>query len=266
MDTLTLHERNTGFVWTDHSGPFRLVTAAQAEAFDRDGYFLLEGVLDPRVLEQVEAELDPLEAANAERIRRELGGRDDISSADEITFTANLVARSDVLRRFVSTPPLTDLVADLVGPDVRVYWDQAVYKKPEMAKDFPWHQDNGYKFVEPQAYLTCWIPLVDATVDNGCPWVWPAVHRQGTLAHVPSDLGLVCKQGDDDAVAVEARVGDIVVFTSLTPHRTGPNLTTSVRKAYIAQFAPDGARWDEGPCDNPEWQFRVLALGRPLDS
>ncbi len=261
MEKLELHERNAGFAWTDHSGPFKLVTSEQAEAFDRDGYFLLEGVLDRKVLAGVEAELDPLEAANAQRIR-ERGGKETISSADEITFTANLVARSDVLRRFVSSPPLTDLVADLVGPDVRVYWDQAVYKKPEMAKEFPWHQDNGYKFVEPQAYLTCWIPLVDATVDNGCPWVWPGIHRHGTLAHVPSDLGLVCKQGDVGAVAVEAKVGDVAVFTSLTPHRTGPNLTPSVRKAYIAQYAPDGARWDEGPCDNPDWQFPVLVGGR----
>lgn len=265
MDDLVLHEQNTGFVWTDHRGPFRLVTAEQAESFDRDGYFLLEGALDPKVLALIEAELDPLEAANAERLR-ELGGKETISSADEITFTANLVARSMVLRRFVSSPPLTDLVADLVGSDVRVYWDQAVYKKPEMDKDFPWHQDNGYRFVEPQAYLTCWMPLVDATVSNGCPWVWPGVHRKGTLAHVPSDLGLVCKHGDEGAVAVEAKVGDVVVFSSLTPHRTGPNRTQSVRKAYITLFAPDGARWDDRPCDNPAWQFSVLVDGRTVPS
>ena len=37
------------------------------------------------------------------------------------------------------------------------------------------------------------------------------------------------------------RAGDIVVFSSLTPHTTGPNLTGEVRKSYIVQFAPDGA-------------------------
>ena len=43
---------------------------------------------------------------------------------------------------------------DLLGPDVRLYWDQAVYKKPETPREFPWHQDTGYVFTEPQDYLT----------------------------------------------------------------------------------------------------------------
>ena len=41
-------------------------------------------------------------------------------------------------------------------------------------------------------------------------------------------------------VPVEA--GDIAMFSSLTPHRTGPNRTNEIRKSYIVQFAPDGAR------------------------
>ena len=35
--------------------------------------------------------------------------------------------------------------------------------------------------------------------------------------------------------------GSVAVFSSLTPHRTGPNLTSDTRKAYILQYAPDGA-------------------------
>ena len=35
--------------------------------------------------------------------------------------------------------------------------------------------------------------------------------------------------------------GSVIVFSSLTPHLTGPNLTDTVRKAYIVQYAPDGA-------------------------
>jgi ectoine hydroxylase-related dioxygenase (phytanoyl-CoA dioxygenase family) len=41
-------------------------------------------------------------------------------------------------------------------------------------------------------------------------------------------------------VAVPARAGDVVVFSSLTPHRTGPNLTAETRRSYILQYAPDG--------------------------
>jgi phytanoyl-CoA hydroxylase len=66
--------------------------------------------------------------------------------------------------------------------------------------------------------------------------------------------------------------GDVVVFSSLTPHRTGPNTTDEVRKAYILQYAPDGARvvaeGDDAaagrPCDDPDRQFLVLRDGRPV--
>jgi ectoine hydroxylase-related dioxygenase (phytanoyl-CoA dioxygenase family) len=189
------------------------------------------------------------------------------------------VLKSPVVKAFAGSEIFAKLALDLVGPDVRLYWDQAVYKKPEPDREFPWHQDNGYTFVQPQHYLTCWIPLVDATIDNGAPVVAPGVHRSGTLAHHWVDpIGWQCITEPADAVVVEAKVGDIVCFSSLTPHRTGPNRTTKVRKAYILQFAPDGAAvvaigdgdgGDEtdgsvGLCNDPDRQFLVAVDGVPV--
>jgi len=162
------------------------------------------------------------------------------------------------------------LCHDLVGPDVRLYWDQAVYKKPGNPEEFPFHQDNGYTYIEPQQYLTCWVALTDTDERNGCPWVIPGWHRHGTLAHEPTSLGWRCVESAAEAVAVPARAGDIVVFSSLTPHRTGPNLTDRVRKSYILQYAPDGAvtRTDDprkaGPQQDPERQYFVLSGGEPV--
>ena len=55
----------------------------------------------------------------------------------------------------------------------------------------------------------------------------------------------------------------MVVFSSLMPHRTGPNVTQSVRKAYILQYAPDGARVAESNtlCNAPDRQYFVLRGG-----
>jgi phytanoyl-CoA hydroxylase len=123
-----------------------------------------------------------------------------------------------------------------------LYWDQLVYKRPGTHDDFPWHQDNGYNFVAPQQYLTCWVALTDATEDNGCPWIVPGMHLDGTLRHHWTDLGFRCLDGTPrEAQALPLKAGSIAVFSSLTPHRTGPNLTADVRKAYILQYAPDGA-------------------------
>jgi ectoine hydroxylase-related dioxygenase (phytanoyl-CoA dioxygenase family) len=178
-----------------------------------------------------------------------------------------------VLRRLAAHPSIVAICHDLIGDDANLYWDQAVYKKPEKPRRFPWHQDNGYTFVEPQQYLTCWVALTNATEENGCPWVVPGLHRLGTLAHrFVEPLGFECFEKAPDAVPAPVHAGGIVVFSSLTPHLTGPNVTAAVRKAYILQYAPAGATILDGdpaaggpsavrPCDAPERQFPVLRRG-----
>jgi phytanoyl-CoA hydroxylase len=236
-----VHERNTSFTWSPHAGPFRSISEEQARRYDEDGFFVLENALGPAEVDALIGVIDPFEERQADALRELDGGRFFIARADEITFTTHLVLQSPLLREFTCGALLTDLCADLIGPDVRLYWDQAVYKKPGTESPFPWHQDNGYAFVEPQQYLTCWVALTDATEQNGCPWVVPGLHRRGTLAHEYSDIGFVCLRDPEQAVAVPARSGSIVVFSSLTPHSTGPNRTGAVRKAYIVQYAPSGA-------------------------
>jgi phytanoyl-CoA hydroxylase len=267
---LQRHIRNTDFAWRDAVGPFRRVSEAQARQWNTDGGFLLEQVIPQATLDALIAAIDPLEAKTNAFLRTVKDKRQYIARADEVTFALHVVRQAAVAREFASSALFADLCSDLLGPDCRLYWDQAVYKKPWCPEEFPWHQDNGYNYVAPQDYLTCWVPLVDTTIDNGCPWVMPRVHRSGTLQHWHTDLGYECLHDAQGAVAIEARAGDVVVFSSLTPHRTGPNVTAAERKAYILQFAHADAvmlakEGDEtSPQDDPERQFLVLKDGVPL--
>jgi ectoine hydroxylase-related dioxygenase (phytanoyl-CoA dioxygenase family) len=264
------HDQNLHFQWRSRPGPFELVTPDQAHAYDALGYFVLEDAFDPATVDEIVAAIDPFEAQTADALRLLEDGKAFIARADEITFTTHLVTKSPRLRELVATNPLRAVCHDLIGNDVRLYWDQAVYKKPDTDASFPWHQDNGYAFVEPQQYLTCWIALTDATRDNGCPWVVPGLHRIGTLAHRLTETGFVCLDNPPDAVPVPVRAGSIVVFSSLTPHCTGPNRTNEVRKAYIVQYAPDGAvvqtpdadgEIQHYPADDARRQFPILRDG-----
>ena len=263
-----LHPLNRQFTWQDAPGEGRRrLTAQQISDFNERGFFRLENAFMPEELAAVIEAIDPLEAAREEEIRSQ-GASFHLSSIDAITFTTHIAGRSPVLKAFAAHPVLKDVCHDLIGDEVRLYWDQSVYKKSGKPQEFPWHQDNGYTFIEPQQYVTCWIPLVDVDEENGCPWIAPGLHRLGTFSHWPTPIGLKCLEDAPDAVSAPARAGDIIVFSSLAPHRTGPNLKAgSIRKAYILQYAPDGAMAHVAggpamPQDDPDRQFKVLENGR----
>jgi ectoine hydroxylase-related dioxygenase (phytanoyl-CoA dioxygenase family) len=266
---MELHPDSQDFAWQPPTGPFELLSPEQVRAYSEAGGFVLEDAFDAAEIAGVLEAIDPLEAeaetALAATAERSFG----IARAGEIVFSPHLVARSRALEAFSRHPVFLQLTRELIGPDVRLYWDQLVYKKPDTAAEFPWHKDNGYTFLEPQQYLTCWVALTDATEANGCPWIVPGAHTRGTLVHKWTSLGFECLQQPDGALALEVRAGSIAVFSSLTPHRTGPNRTDQTRKAYILQYAPDGAvmypRGDEPrAADDPNWQYAILARGQAV--
>ena len=92
--------------------------------------------------------------------------------------------------------------------------------------------------------------------------------------HYVDPLGWEClERSPPTPSAAPVGAGGIVVFSSLTPHLTGPNTTDAVRKAYILQYAPDGAVVLQGDssapstgsasADDPDRQFPVLVAGEP---
>ena len=266
------HPWNEDFEWQDHVGSPGLLTEDQVRHYDSEGFVVVQDVFTAAELDPVVDELDARVAVVDDLLDAIDGGRFSIAEQDAITFAPNLVRDAPVLAEFSRHPVFSGLCADLLGPDVNLYWDQAVYKKPEKPRRFPWHQDNGYTYVEPQQYLTCWVALTDATTDNGCPQVAPGLHRMGTLAHEwVEPLGWEAfPEPPVDPVAAPVGAGGIVVFSSLTPHLTGPNLSDSVRKAYILQYAPAGAHALEGDpeaaptrrkVDDQSTQYPVLRGG-----
>ncbi|MSO87497.1 MAG: hypothetical protein EXQ71_08250 [Acidimicrobiia bacterium] len=270
------HPWNTGFTWTDHSPPHGALTADQVHQFDQQGYVVVPDLIDPATLTTLRTDLDALEAEVDAFLRTQENDRFSIAESGALTVALHAVTRSATARAVSTHPGVLGLCADLIGPDVRLYWDQAVYKKTEKPRRVPWHQDNGYTYVEPQAYLTVWLALTDATLDNGCPEVAPGHHRLGTLAHRYVDpLGWECLPEGTNAIAAPVAAGGAVMFSSLTPHRTGPNHTDSVRKAYILQYCPSDAAVLQGdpsggeptarvPCTAAGRQYEVLRGGHPV--
>lgn len=154
-----------------------------------------------------------------------------------------LQIRSPVLLRYATSPKLVRPMIDLLGPDVRLYWDQAVSKPPGATSDVPWHQDNGYTPVVPEEYVTATVAIDRQTIDNGCLWIQPGSHRSTTRPHKKTDFFFqVGYEGPEVGEPVELEAGEVLLFSSLTMHRTGPNQTNEPRRSWIIQFCHGHAR------------------------
>jgi phytanoyl-CoA hydroxylase len=219
------------------------ITDGQVQQFREQGYFILEHVFTPGEMEELTGVIEAHQRRHDAALQV-MGGTQGISRAGEISFTSHLAEKDEQLREFCLRPEFVAIATRLLGPDVDLYWNQAVFKGPEGEKEFPWHQDDGYTPVEPSPYLTLWLALNDATPENGCISVMPGSHKNGRVEHRPSPIGLVCHDSDDpdQGVQVPVRAGSIAAFQSLMFHKSGVNRSKGVRKAYIVQYSHAGLR------------------------
>lgn len=211
---------------------------------DLEGFHVFDGVFSRAEMEDLDRRLVELEARmNADLAAQ--GGASGISRANEITFNDHIAERDPGLMAFCRRPEFVAITTGLLGPDVDLYWNQTVFKHPEGEKEFPWHQDDGYTPVIPSPYLTLWLAVNDATIENGCVSVLPGSHRHGLVEHYNSPIGLVCRSNDDpdQGIPVPVGAGSIVCFWSLTMHRSGPNRSAGIRKAYVIQYCQAGLRY-----------------------
>ncbi len=212
-----------------------MIIDAQLKAFRDDGYFLADEMFTAQEIDVLVEHIEPFVQAHETHLKQV--GSESISRNEEITFTVNLAEKDAGIQAFIRQPKLVDIATTILGPDVSLYWDQAVYKRPGTKRDFPWHQDNGYKQVLPENYLTCWLALEDAYIENGSIWVMPGTHQNGLVEHRDTPIGKQCYFGDEPGRPVELKKGGMAFFSSLLFHRSGPNLSTAVRKAFIIQYA-----------------------------
>ncbi|MFM8855677.1 MAG: phytanoyl-CoA dioxygenase family protein [Actinomycetota bacterium] len=244
---LVPHPLSSAFDWDHVLGArpptTKVVDDEQWRSFREEGFFIARELIDPESLDAVTNETDRF-CAQADDVLGQLPDeRLFIAERGAITFAPHIARQSTTLWNLVAHSPVASIARDMIGAGTRLYHDQAVYKASEKPRRFPWHQDNGYGFVTPQHYLTIWIALSDVPVESGCVWVAPGLQKLGTLSHQYIEpLGWqIFDHPPVEPVAAPISAGDAVVFSSLTPHLTGPNTSGSMRKAYIVQYVGGGA-------------------------
>ena len=134
---MRLHERNQKFEWRASEGPYRLLTQVQAHQYDEQGYFLLENAFAQDEIRAVTEAIDPIEQAYEQQLREQFNGKLFIAKADAITFTINLVLRSQVLKDFSRTAFFATSAMTRLVPGRAFIGSRQFIKSPAIPKNSP---------------------------------------------------------------------------------------------------------------------------------
>ncbi len=164
---------------------------------------------------------------------------------------------SEVVFDLLRAPRLLDLVEQLVGPEilsnpiqhVRIKPPQAVVP-PELrrglAAQTDWHQDQGVALPEADEsdVLTVWLPVTDATEENGCLCVIPGSHRGDLSTHCPGGidggLHIPAPLLGGTPVALPMRRGSVLLMHRRTQHASLPNVSGDIRWSFDLRYQPVG--------------------------
>jgi hypothetical protein len=137
----------------------------------------------------------------------------------------------------LTEPHLLDAIERFIGPEIwlspvghvrlKVPYEIAPANNTRLGT-IGWHQDNGVLLEEADdvEILTVWIPLREATLDNGCLCVFPTPRGSDLVEHCAG--GLTIPASELPAVAevpVPMRRGGVLFLHSRTLHRALPNVS-----------------------------------------
>ncbi len=225
----------------------------QLRDFRTKGYVNVGAVYDRGQLETIGKEYDRLVTFEAQVLGNEEDG--------VFPYRAMLNFRSPELKRCILHPPLLEMAVQILGEDVRFWWDQGINKAPGSGSAIAWHQDNGYQQGRTQEYLTCWLALDDSDLENAGLLVIPGSARGGLREHEWQGVHAVIPECDFDAHAVplDAKAGDLLLFSSLLVHQTVGNRSSDRnRRAWVIQYCR-GDQYNEVTgevYDNRAWAVR----------
>ncbi|MGE0718874.1 MAG: phytanoyl-CoA dioxygenase family protein [Alphaproteobacteria bacterium] len=230
-----------------------VLTAEQVAAFRRDGYLTLPGAVTVDQLAALRAQL----AAWIEDSRghdtpwgEQMDGRPrfDLAAAHrpdnpQLRRVNNPSEVSEIFRVVMADSRMTDMVADLIGPDLAFHHCKINLKLPGADTEVGWHQDFGYTPHSNDDLVTALLFLDDVTEENGALAVVPGSHLTGlsSLWDGGRFTGAVAEQVASDArrraVLATGPAGSVCLMHTMLLHGSRANLSARSRNLYIAVYA-----------------------------
>ena len=109
---------------------------------------------------------------------RDLAGGSGVSE-HPVWQIVNIWEAAPAWERLIYHPAVVRGISQLTGhADLQVWHDQIQYKPARYGGSTHWHQDAPlWPIIKPMTPVSAWIPLDDATEENGCMWMVPGSHK-----------------------------------------------------------------------------------------
>jgi len=223
------------------------LTPNEIRFYREEGYLYLPGVISPETVAALRDEvLQVLAAGNVWD-----GQLGQTGGAKGKLYQSGQYLRNSALDGYINSDGLRSIAGQLMEGPSTLYMPFTAVKAGGGGGTFHFHQDNQYtRFDGPGINL--WLALSPMSPENGCLQVVPRSHQVGTLDGVDSPDGDGHRTVAADPtrfLPVRMNPGDLIAFTRLTIHGSGPNNTDEPRLAYAVQFHRDDVRaaWDGQP-------------------
>ncbi len=217
-----------------------MITYDQVQAFDRDGFVLVE-----QVFSQQEVAILLEQISLSERVAQRSSTMADAQErASKLSLWTEI--GEDAFSAVSASPRIVNSVRAIVREEIYHWHSKVMLKEPRVGGAWEWHQDYGYWYGDGCLYprmVSCMVALDPATRENGCLKVIVGSHQLGRLDHgqVGGQAGI-----DPERVAeVEQRlpihyvampVGSVLFFHCNTLHASEANLSDHPRCAFICCY------------------------------
>ena len=222
------------------SRPVDAEPADRARSYWRDGYATVRGRFTAAEVTAWRAECDRLWGVvtadpDAPRVQWR-GHAQQGQIRDRIDPVVDI---SPVFAALAADHRLLDPVREVLQAEPALMKAKLIIKRPGTAgygmhQDFPYWATLG---IPADELLTLQVSIDESRADNGAVEVFPHLHHQRlpSLASEPLDVD-ESRMDVSAGELVELQAGDLLLFHSLTPHRSGPNRSDHSRRALFLTY------------------------------
>lgn len=234
------------------------LTPAQIEAFRRDGAIVAGDAVTPAQLAALRREFDAWwEESRAHernygemidgRPRFDLQIPGHAKDAPLLRRVNSPTEISDAYLDVVANSRIPDMVADLVGANVKFHHSKINAKLPGAHTEVKWHQDFPFTPHSNDDLVTALLAMDDVDETNGPLICALGSHRDG-IAEIWHDGKFTGIAGDEavrgwepQARTFTMKAGDVCLMHTKVGHSSGPNRGTRPRRLFIAVYSAEDA-------------------------